>query len=392
METAKGELAFHQTVTDPALTRENEQNRSCCNNQGKQMKHSTYLTCAAILTGSLALVQPAAAETLRLLTWGNYAPETVIAKFEEETGHTVEVTLSNNEEMIAKLRATGGGGFDLAQPSQDRITGPQMEFGIYKPIDLSQIDESQFIPSMLAATKGNTTVNGEVYGVPHVWGTSGLVVNTAEAPDVTDYTDLCVDAVAGKVSYRLKRPTLIGFAFAMGMDPFAAYDDADAYTEIMEKVGEELIDCKPNVKAYWGGGDELMNLVRSGEVVASMAWDTGGWKLNADNPDITFVAPEAGALGWIDTFVLPAKGRADEAAYDWINFVMQPEIAAMITDTAGNFTASKGADEYVSAELKARYQASFPPEAVDNIKWYPPVPAGLEAIEGGILDRVKAAQ
>ncbi len=73
-----------------------------------------------------------------------------------------------------------------------------------------------------------------------------------------------------------------------------------------------------------------------------MAWDTGGWKLNADNPDITFVAPASGALGWVDTFALPAKGKADEAAYAWINFVMQPEIAAMITAAAGNFTASKG--------------------------------------------------
>ena len=70
---------------------------------------------------------------------------------------------------------------------------------------------------------------------------------------------------------------------------------------------------------------------------------------------------------------------------------MQPEVAAMITDVAGNFTASKGADAFVDDALKARYQASFPPEAVDNIKWYPPVPAGLEAIEGGVLDRVKAA-
>ncbi|SHL22961.1 spermidine/putrescine transport system substrate-binding protein [Roseovarius marisflavi] len=337
------------------------------------------------------LAQTASADTLRLLTWGGYAPEDVVAAFEAETGHTVEVTKSNNEEMIAKLRATGGGGFDLAQPSQDRIAGPQAEFGIYKPMDLSKIDESQFIPSMLAATKGNTTVDGEVYGVPHVWGTSGLVVDTAKAPGVKDYTDLCNADVAGKVSYRLKRPTLIGFAFAMGLDPFAAYGDEAAYSAVMEKVEAKLKDCKPNVKTYWGGGDELMNLVRSGEVVASMAWDTGGWKLNADNPDITFVAPASGALGWIDTFVLPAKGGADQAAYDWINFVMRPEVAAQITAVAGNFTASKGADEFASDELKARYQASFPPEAVDNIKWYPPVPAGLEVIEGGVLDRVQAA-
>ena len=346
---------------------------------------------AAISTALVSLPALASAETLRLLTWGGYAPDAVVEMFEAETGHTVEVTLSNNEEMISKLRATGGSGFDLAQPSQDRIAGPQAEFGIYKPIDLSRIDESLFIPSMLAATVANTTVDGEVYGVPHVWGTSGLVVNTEEAGSVTDYTDLCSDEFAGNVTYRLKRPTLIGFAFAMGMDPFAAYGDEAAYTEIMEKVEEALIACKGNVKTYWSGGDELLNLMRSGETVAAMAWDTGGWKLNAENEAITFVAPESGALGWIDTFVLPARGTADDAAYDWINFVMKPEIAAMITDNAGNFTASAGSDALVAEDLKVRYGNSFPPEDVDNINWYPPVPAGLEAIEGAILDRVNAA-
>ncbi|MEO9780888.1 MAG: extracellular solute-binding protein [Sedimentitalea sp.] len=346
---------------------------------------------AAIAVAVSGLAGGAFADNLRLLTWGGYAPDNVIEMFEAETGHTVEVTLSNNEEMIAKLRATAGGGFDLAQPSQDRIAGPQAEFGIYKPMDLSRIDASQFISSMLAATKANTTVDDAVYAVPHVWGTSGLVLDTAKAGMVKDYTDLCSDDVAGKVSYRLKRPTLIGFAYALGMDPFAAYGDPVAYENIMNQVETALIECKPNVKTYWGGSDELIGLVRSGEVVAAMAWDTGGWKLNADNPDVTFVAPASGALGWIDTFVLPAKGKADDAAYDWINFVMRPEVSALITEDVGQFTASQGADQFASDTLKAQFQNSFPPEAIDNIKWYPPVPAGLEVIEGGILDRVKAA-
>ncbi len=108
-------------------------------------------------------------------------------------------------------------------------------------------------------------------------------------------------------------------------------------------------------------------------------------------PTLPLSPPASGALGWVDTFALPAKGKADDAAYAWINFVMQPEIAAMITAAAGNFTASDGAAEFADDALKARYQASFPQEAIDNIKWYPPVPAGLEAIEGGVLDRVKAA-
>jgi spermidine/putrescine transport system substrate-binding protein len=91
-------------------------------------------------------------------------PADVVAQFKKETGIDVEVTLSNNEEMISKLRATGGAGFDLAQPSQDRIVGPQQEFGIYKPIDMSKIKTDQFIPSMLDATKKNTTLKGAVYG------------------------------------------------------------------------------------------------------------------------------------------------------------------------------------------------------------------------------------
>jgi len=347
---------------------------------------------ALSLVSVLALSSAAQAETLRLLTWGGYAPQAVIDKFKAETGIDVEVTLSNNEEMIAKLRATGGGGFDLAQPSQDRISGAQAEFELYKPIDLSKIDAAQFIPSMLEATKSNTTVDGEAYGVPHVWGTSGLVVDTKKAADVKDYTDLCNPAYAGKVSYRLKRPTLIGFAFAMGMDPFAAYGDQAAYKAIVDKVEAKLKDCKSNVKAYWSGGDELMGLIRSGEVVAAMAWDTGGWKLNGEMPDVTFVAPKSGALGWIDTFALPRKTKAEDAAYKWINFVMQPEVAAMITAEAGNFTASKGADAFAADDLKAKFQNSFPQEAIDNIKWYPTVPPGLETIEGEALDRIKAAQ
>ena len=357
------------------------------------MRPTRFNIRATIVAASVLAITAGAAqaEELRLLTWGGYAPDDVVALFEEETGIDVQVTLSNNEEMIAKLRATGGGGFDLAQPSQDRITGPQEEYGIYKPIDLSKIDSDLFIGSMLNGTKMNTAFEGEVFGLPHVWGTSGLVLNTEMAADVKDYIDLCSDAVAGKVSYRLKRPTLIGFAFSMGMDPFAAYGDQAAYQEMMEKVGAKLIECKPNVKAYWSGGDALLNLMRSGEIVASMAWDTGGWKLNAENPEITFVAPTSGALGWIDTFALPAKTQNEEAAYKWINFVMQPEIAAKITAAAGNFTASKGADAFAEDALKERFQKSFPPEAIDNIKWYPPVPAGLEDIEGKVLDKVQAS-
>ena len=215
---------------------------------------------------------------LRLLTWADYAPKDVVEQFKKETGIDVEITLSNNEEMISKLRATGGAGFDLAQPSQDRITGPQQEFGIYKPMDLGQIKSELFIPSMLQATKTNTTLAGKVYGLPHIWGTDGLVVNTKLAT-MTDYPDLCKSEYKGKTSVRLKRPTLLAFAFAAGKDPFALYGDPKAYSALMDNVGKTLAACKGNLKFFWDNKDQLLNGMRTGEVVGAMMWDTGGWKL-----------------------------------------------------------------------------------------------------------------
>ncbi|MFO1194405.1 MAG: extracellular solute-binding protein [Rhodoferax sp.] len=353
------------------------------------MKTKMTLVAAALaigLSGS-ALAQE---KVLRLLTWADYVPAEVKAQFEKESGYTVEVTLSNNEEMISKLRATGGAGFDLAQPSQDRITGPQQEFKIYKPMDLSKIKADLFIPSMLNATKKNTTLQGKVYGLPHIWGTDGLVVNTKLAK-MADYTDLCKPEYKGKTSMRLKRPTLLAFAFASGKDPFALYSNPKAYTALMEEVGKKLTACKANVKFFWDNKDQLNNGLRTDEIVGAMMWDTGGWKLNGEKADIQFLAPKSGALGWIDTFAIPAKGKNDEAAYAWINFNMRPEIAAKVAGAAGNFTASKGADQLMDAKLKAQFAASFPPAALNNVKWYPAVPAGLEEIEGRVLDRIKAA-
>lgn len=341
-------------------------------------------------TAAMLLASTADAQTLRLLTWGGYAPQEVVDAFTAETGITVEVTLSNNEDMISRLRATGGAGFDLAQPSQDRILGPQEEFGIYRPIDLSRIDTTLFIPELLTATTEATMVEGEVFGVPHIWGVSGFAVDRSVAGDIRTYTDLCAPELAGRISMRTRRIALLGFAFAAGEDPFAAYDDPARYAEIMTAAAEAMTACRPNIRAFWTGQDDLLAMMRSGEVVAAEAWDSTGFLLHAEDPKWNFVAPATGALGWVDTFALPAEGEADDAAYAWINYVMRPEIAAQIVNAAGSFSASAGSDDLVDPALRAAYQDAFSSEVIANIRWFPPIPAGLEAIEGRLLDRIAA--
>lgn len=332
-----------------------------------------------------------AAETLKILTWKGYAPQELVDKFEQETGMKVELTYTNNEEMIAKLRATRGAGFDLAQPSQDRISSVQAEFKIYQPMDYAKVETGQIVASMLDAVKKNTKVGDDSYGVPFCYGTSGLIVNTKLAPDAKDYTALLDEKYIGRISYRLKRPTLIGLAFASGDDPFAKYDDVAAYKALMESVADKMIDAKGYVKNYWSNGDALLEMVRSGEVTVAMGWDNGGWKLHGENPDIDFVAPKSGALGWIDTFAIPAKAKNVEGAYKWINFILRPENAAVFSNKEKYATASKDAGKFLDAVVRDNISRSFTAADIDNIKWYPPVSADIEQLEGKLLDKVKAA-
>jgi len=343
---------------------------------------------AIVLTFSSASMSQ---ETLKIITWKGYAPKPIVTAFEKETGIKVKITYSNNEEMVAKLRATRGAGFDLAQPSQDRIAFVQKKYRIYQAIDFTKVDTNLLINSMVSAVKKNTKVKGKYYGVPHVYGTTGLIINKKEAPEANDWSDLWNPKYAGKISYRLKRPILIGAAFAMGEDPFALYNDKKAYKALIDRVEEMLIASKRLVKNYWTSGDTQVEIIKSGDANVISGWDAKGWALHKINSDIDFVAPKSGALGWIDTFAIPAKAKNVSAAYKWINFISKPENAARITNSEKYGTASKDAAKYLEASIKADFERSFSKADIDNIKWHPPVPAGFDRIESKALDRIKAA-
>jgi len=350
------------------------------------------LTIAALFAATAMTITSASAETLRLLTWGNYAPDGLIKKFEAKYPDIdVEVTVSTNEEMIAKLRATGGAGFDLAQPSHDRIFAAQLEYNIYKPMDLSKINTDAMTKTHLEGVKANTTIDGEVYAVPHQWGTSGLMADKSKAPELAGWGDLCDPKYKGKTSMRLKRTILLGTAFDMGEDPFAAYADLDKYQAILDKVADKLIACKDNIKAYWKGGDDLSAMMMSGEIVASETWDSTAYKLYGENQNIVFVPPKTGALAWIDTFALPRKGKADDAAYKWINFVLEPENVKLMSASTGAIAAVKGGKDLLPDDKKAAVNAAFSDADIDNLKFFANIPPGVEDMEGKTLEKIKAA-
>lgn len=351
---------------------------------GKLLATATVIV--AVATGG------AHAETLRLLTWGSYAPDEVVKLFEAEYPDiTVEATFSNNEEMVAKLRATGGAGFDLAQPGFNRVAAAQQEYDIYKPIDFSRINTDTLRPDFLEQVKKVASVDGVAYSVPHMWGTSGLVVDKSVAPDIKDWLDICDPQYTGRTSMRLKRSILVGSAFAMGYNPYEAYADLDAYEKILDEVSEKLIACKSVIKTYWTGGDDLAALLTSGEVVASDTWDSTAFKLNQQNPNLVYLPPKSGTLGWIDTFTLPKKGQADDAAYKWINFVLRPDIIPLISASTGSVVATTNGIELLPDDMKSVVGGAFTEADLANIKFAARILPGVEDLEGKVLERIKAA-
>ena len=332
-------------------------------------------------------------QKLRIITWADYVPADLIAAFKKETGIEVEVTLSNNEEMISKLRATGGAGYDLAQPSQDRITGVQREFGIYKPIDLSRSSSSSFGRQMLEIVQAQRHARRQalraclICGAPTGWS------STPSAPRSAIITDLCRPDLKGKTSMRLRRPDPDGVCVRARARIRSRSTAIPRPTRaLMEQVGATLIACKPNFKFFYDNKDQLLNGIRSGEV-----WrgdDVGYRRLDAQSREsghsVTSCRAPARSAGSTPSRCRRAGATTPRRMPGSIS-PCAPRMPPRVIKSVGNFSAARGTAALVDPRLRAQFTPAFPDGAFKNIHWYPAIPPGLEEIEGRMLDRIKAA-
>jgi len=338
---------------------------------------------------------PAKADrVLKMLTWEGYAPESLVDKFTQETGIKVEISyIGDNNELIAKMAATHGVGYDLVSPTLNYVSNSQKEFGIYKPIDLSKVKQEQFTPAHLKSILENSKFEGESYALPFVWGTTAMIVNTEKAPDAgASYLDLCDPKYKGRVSYRAKYDTLYMFAYALGLDPAEAVKDEAEYKAVMDKVLEKLIECKPIVRTYWDSRQQMEELMAKEEIWLASSWDAAAWTMSKDDPKFKYVVPKEGAVGWFDTFAISAGAENVDEAYEWINFIMDPQNASVIVSDTGYQTASEGSAALASPEIAKLVAESLPPEKLAAINWYFPLPSYATDIQADVEEQLKAAQ
>ncbi len=289
---------------------------------GLGMATSVMAGAVPMLAGSRGANAGSIGDRVSMATWPNYFDTANFETFKKDTGADVQVSVfGSNEEMLAKLQA-GGTGWDVFVPTNYTIS-TYVELDLIEPLDLSRLPnfvEKHYIKRFIDPG----TVNGKVYAVPKNWGTTGFVLNRKKVKSNPttwkEFWDLSRTSATGRVMVHDYQLTTIGNALKYFGHSFNSVDPkelADA-----EKL---LLDVKPHLFAI---NSDYQPGMRSGDAWMSIAWTGDGLQLHRDIPEIDYVLGKEGGELWSDFYAIPKGAPHLDAAYAFINFLIDPEINA----------------------------------------------------------------
>lgn len=313
------------------------------------MKTSTVFTAALFAS---ALAGPAfAAGDLFIYTWGEYTPPEMVAKFEKAYDVKVHIdTYDSMETMLAKLKS-GAGGYDIIVPGHDTMTILVRE-NLLEPINAADMPNYRNVDEKWRDVFWD---KGRVYSAPWAWGSTGFMVDRAVVKDTDTSLKILFepdDTVKGKINMLRDVNDVINMALRYLGKPRCNENPED-----MKAVLELLSTQKPFVKSY---NSETKELLVSGEAAVSMSWNGYAMRARDEKPTLEYIYPKEGYSGWMDNVAVP-KGAPDlENAKLWVNFVMDPENAAMITNYARYSNGIKGSEAFVDKALAAALELNPP--------------------------------
>jgi spermidine/putrescine transport system substrate-binding protein len=244
----------------------------------------------------------------------------VIGPF-EEANPDVEVRAANfsdNDEAVAKLQ--GGFEADVINSCTEE-TARLVSLGLIQPIDTSRIEAWDTLFPQIRELDG-IEIDGEVYMIPNVGGTSGIIYNPEEAGEVTSYRALFEDpSLAGKVTLGdSPQETIPLVALALGhTDPYAL-DDAD-----LQEIQDYLIEHKDQIRTLFKGDADFLNLYRTGEIVAGFGYHDYVAAMKDENIPVAMSNAE-GSMAWVCGMSLGADVAEEnlDAAYAALNYYASP--------------------------------------------------------------------
>lgn len=261
-------------------------------------------------------------DRVSIATWPNYYDPANYEMFTKMTGADVRISVfGSNEEMLAKLQA-GGTGWDVIVPTNYTIS-TYVELDLFQPLDLARLpnfEQSAYIPRFIEPG----TVNGKVYAVPKNWGTTGFVVNRDKLTMTLDswktFWDVTRAEGSGRVMVHDYQLTTIGNALKYFGYSFNSVDPGE-----LADAEKLLIESKPHLFAITSDYQPSM---RSTDAWMSIAWTGDGLQLKRDMPQIDYVLGKEGGELWSDFYAIPKNAPHLDAAYAFINFLLDPEVNA----------------------------------------------------------------
>lgn len=361
---------------------------------------------AALATPFISSRAFAAGGEVNVYAWDEYVSADMVAEFESSTGIKINLsTYGTNNEVLNKLRASKGQGYDVVVPSISSLqqwydAGDEDGQPLLQPIDESRLTAGQINPAIFDQSLDlGASRRGERYGVPFNWGTEGLAFNNDMAPltwDTASWNDQWKDEYAGKMCIR-PRSGLTTIALMLdgtGEMLDAAYQDEAMAKEVFDKALEFAIAHKPNVKVFWKTAAELTGAFTSDGCVIGQSWDgtaIGMWKETEGG--IRYVAPKEGALAWMDGMCIPTGATNIDQAYEFINFATSSKGGGMHAAHSGYNSVANGAEAYLDEAAQSRFQEIYGPngEAIANLWWWKPESGWFGQLRADYITRWETA-
>lgn len=324
------------------------------------------LTLTATALIALMAGTASAEGVLNLYNWGNYTSPELLEKFKAETGITVTVTdYDSNDTALAKIQA-GGHGFDLVVPSANYVP-IYVELGLIQQLDLSRLPHHGNIAPEWVNVDWDP---GRTFTVPWQWGMTGVAVNTSIYGGDINTSSIWLEPPAelvGKINVTPEMNDVIAMAVM-----YVGGDLCTEDLEVLRKARDLLMAAKPSWLSMDYGMTEKM---AAGDVGATVYWNGAMMRSRIENPAVAFGFPREGYPIFMDSVALLSDAQNVDEAYAFMDFIMQPENAAMISAFARYANGIAGSDEFMPEDMKTAPELVVPEEFRAAGKFLPACPA-----------------
>jgi len=318
---------------------------------------SAYLAACSVGGGS--------APALFMFNWADYVAEENIAKFKEQFNISDENftydTYPSNEELFAKLQGGATGQYDVCCPTAEWVPDMVKE-GFLEKIDWTKIPNEKYINPKF---QGLWWDPNDEYLLPKDWGTTGISMRTnVVTEDVKTWKEFF--EIAPKYSGRIVVVDSPGDVFTAPLKALG-YSLNSVDPGELEQARELLMGLAPHVLAL--NSDTYEEPMKTEEAVLGLTW-TGGIDEMLGDPayaDTTkYVIPEDGTLYWMDVWTILKDAPHLEMAHNFLNFIQDPEVQAVETETNYYATANEEAKKHIDPEILNDPIVFVPDEIVDS--------------------------